>query len=57
MLFDHEGIYYVYGITEHFGTPVKVDMTMELNQIHIENVTDCLEIIYKVEELFDIGID
>lgn len=47
----------MYGITEHFGTPVKVDMTMELNQIHIENVTDCLEIIYKVEELFDIGID
>lgn len=46
--------YYVYGMTEYFDTPIKADMTMELNQKHITNVEECLEILSKGEELFDI---
>lgn len=45
---------YVYGSTEYFDTPIKADMTMELNPKHIANVKECLEIISKGEELFDI---
>lgn len=57
VLFTLEGEHYVYGMTEYFDTPIKADMTMELNQKHIANVKECLEIVSKGEELFDIRRD